>query len=155
MNAGNNYLNNMNYNLEFQKDQDFGYSPVENYEDMANQDNSDNLLEKMEVTLNTFLDNLKKDDIPSYPNFIHPKNKNSKNFNKIQNNYNIPQQNLNKNRTKNYYNPEPNLVDSYQNLLNNNINENMQNIDSENPYIRQNKYQQKNLNNYNNNYLSY
>ena len=128
MNSGNNYLNNMNYNLGMQDEQELDFEPLENYGELANEENSDNLLEKMEVTLNTFLNNLKKEDIPSYPSFIQSKNKNTKNMNKMQNKYNIPQQNININKNPNYYNPELNLIDSYQNLLNNNINKLNENI---------------------------
>ena len=84
MNSGNNYLNmNINdiyYNMDIKKAQDMDYDLQENYEEMTNPENSDNLLEKMENTLDTFLNNLKKDDIPSYPNFNQPKNINTKNL---------------------------------------------------------------------------
>jgi hypothetical protein len=115
----NNMLYNNNNNLQLE--QDLNFEPQENYEELSNQENSDNLLEKMEVTLNTFLNNLKKDDMPSYPDFTQAKK--SKNLVPKKKNYNKPQNTLNINKkNNNYYNPKLNLVDSYKNILNSNLN---------------------------------
>ena len=84
--------------MELQKKEDFDCEPQENWEEMSKQENSDNLFEKIEVTLNTFLNNLKKDDIPSYPNFTQTKK--SQNLVQMQNNYNKPQYSLDYNTMK-------------------------------------------------------
>lgn len=99
----------------------------------------------METTLNTFLNNLKKDDISNYQDY----NKQSKQ-NKPKN-YNIQQKGLNINRKNNYYKPDFNLVDSYQVLLNdnninnihriNNLSDNINVGDDDMQYARKNQYQ--------------
>ena len=165
MNTGNNYMNNMNYNnmnMNINQNQNFNYEPPETFDDINNPDNSDHLLEKMEVTINTFLNNLKKDDVPEYPNYIQNKNKKMTNVNNVMQ-YNRPKKNININRNINMYNQEFNIMDTYQNLLNNNISNlndkmNMNNLGNELPYQRQNKFQANNLNNTNNNnnnFMSY
>ena len=108
---GNNYMNNM-YNFEFQNEEDLNFVPDENNEEISNRENSDNLLKNMEVTLNTFLNNLKSDDVPNMPNFNPTRNKNVSNFSKNQKNYKTPKQNFNK--YTNFYNPQTNLIQSYQ-----------------------------------------
>jgi len=115
MNSGEDYLNKRYYSMQIPDNQDFNYNTHENYENISNQDNPDILLEKMETTLNTFLNNLKKDDIPNYPNInkninnqnIKTQKKNNLipkqiNYNKQQNNININRNNNN----NNYYNQQ-------------------------------------------------
>ena len=63
MESGDDYMTNMYYNMQIPKEQNINYDFQDNNEELEIQDNSNNLLEKMETTLNTFLNNLKKDEI--------------------------------------------------------------------------------------------
>jgi hypothetical protein len=149
--------------MNINQGQNFNYEPPETLDDINNPENSDNLLEKMEVTINTFLNNLKKDEIPTYPNYIQNKNKKIGNINNAVQ-YNRQQKNININRNKNnnMYDQGFDIVNTYQNLLNNNIdnlNDNNTNINTNNlgdqlPYQRKKKFQDNNINN-NNDFIPY
>jgi len=135
--------NRYHNNNKIQEDKNFEYNSQENYEKF---DAQDNLYEKMETTLNTFIKNLKKDDFSNYSSTNYMNNMLSN-----QGSYNIKE----KNRNNNYYISEFNLVDPKRRLSNqnlNNFNNNMQVTNfGENSYTS--KYNNLNINNIK--YLSY
>jgi CRISPR/Cas system Type II protein with McrA/HNH and RuvC-like nuclease domain len=64
MNLEEYYMTNLYCNNnKIQKDKNFEYNSQENYEKFGS---NDNLYEKMETTLNTFMKNLKKDDFSNF-----------------------------------------------------------------------------------------
>ena len=129
-------------NNKIQEGKNFEYNSQENYEKFNAQDN---LYEKMETTLNTFIKNLKKDDFSNYSSTNYMNNIRSN-----QGSYNIKE----KNRNNKYYISEFNLADSYRRLSNQNLNNFNNNLQVK---IGENNYKNKNNNlNINNiKYLSY
>ena len=168
------YLNKLNYDNHFLNNNFNNNEYQENKEEINyNQnDSTDNVINNSKQIMDKFLYNLtKNDNDKDYQDFLNNKgNKQNKNYNNMINNYNMNKRKKQQQMNNDYFNmnnqieygmnkynsPNLNLVNTYDDIINEN--NNINNINSI-PYSKPIKYtKKKNMNNYftyKNNMLNY